>query len=52
MDDPWQRQGVNEITKKIIGCAYQVSNTLGIGKHTNPNILFIYLIPFICVHLW
>jgi GxxExxY protein len=22
---------INEITKKIIGCAYQVSNTLGIG---------------------
>jgi len=24
-------QDVNEITKKIIGCAYKVSNTLGIG---------------------
>jgi len=31
MDDSLQRQEVNEITKKIIGCAYQVSNTLGIG---------------------
>jgi len=31
MDDLLQHQGVNEITKKIIGCAYQVSNTLGIG---------------------
>jgi GxxExxY protein len=24
-------QDVNEITKKIIGCAFEVSNTLGIG---------------------
>jgi hypothetical protein len=24
-------QEVNEITEKIIGCAYNVSNTLGIG---------------------
>ncbi len=24
-------QDVNEITAKIIGCAYEVSNTLGIG---------------------
>ena len=31
MDDAIQRQEVNEITRKIIGCAYQVSNTLGIG---------------------
>jgi GxxExxY protein len=31
MDDFLQYQDVNEITKKIIGCAYQVSNTLGIG---------------------
>ena len=31
MDDSIQRQEVNEITRKIIGCAYQVSNTLGIG---------------------
>ena len=31
MDDSIQRQEVNEITKQIIGFAYQVSNTLGIG---------------------
>jgi GxxExxY protein len=31
MDNLFQYQDVNEITKKIIGCAYQVSNTLGIG---------------------
>jgi GxxExxY protein len=31
MDNSLQHQDVNEITKKIIGCAYQVSNTLGIG---------------------
>jgi hypothetical protein len=24
-------QDVNEITQKIIGCAFEVSNTLGIG---------------------
>lgn len=31
MDNLFHYQDVNEITKKIIGCAYQVSNTLGIG---------------------
>ena len=31
MDSLLQYQDINEITKKIIGCAYQVSNTLGIG---------------------
>jgi GxxExxY protein len=31
MDNLRQTQDVNEITKKIIGCAYEVSNTLGIG---------------------
>ena len=31
MDDLPRQQDVNEITKQIIGCAYQVSNTLGIG---------------------
>ena len=31
MDNFFQYQDLNEITKKIIGCAYQVSNTLGIG---------------------
>jgi len=31
MNNPIKRQEVNEITKKIIGCAYKVSNTLGIG---------------------
>jgi GxxExxY protein len=31
LDDLLQQEDINEITKKIIGCAYQVSNTLGIG---------------------
>jgi GxxExxY protein len=31
MNDVLQQEDVNEITKKIIGYAYQVSNTLGIG---------------------
>lgn len=31
MDDASQRQEMNEITQKIIGCAYDVNNTLGVG---------------------
>ena len=31
MENSSKYQDVNEITRKIIGCAYEVSNTLGIG---------------------
>ncbi len=31
MEKSSKYQDVNEITRKIIGCAYEVSNTLGIG---------------------
>lgn len=31
MDDGVRQSGVDEITKKVIGCAYTVSNKLGVG---------------------
>lgn len=31
MEEKMPSQDVNEITQKIIGCAYEVGNTLGIG---------------------